>query len=178
MTLSDERLSIPERRVRELGLTLPVEMPPAGSYTRFVRDGELLWLSGHLPDSGGQAIHMGKLGRDLSTEQGYVAARQAAVCLLGSIRNAVGDLGRVQRVVKLLGMVNSTDEFTEQTQVINGASDLLEKVFEKGGVHARSAVGMVQLPRNNCVEIEAVVSLVPAHGRDGSTAAHEMEGTP
>jgi enamine deaminase RidA (YjgF/YER057c/UK114 family) len=171
MTVSDERLSGPERRVRELGLNLPADMPPAGKYTRFVHDGELLWLSGHLPDSGGQPIHMGKLGRDLTTAQGYEAARQAATCLLGTIRNAVGDLGRVQRVVKLLGMVNSTEDFTEQTQVINGASDLLEEIFGEGGIHARSAVGMVKLPRNNCVEIEAVVSLAAA-------PALAIQGTP
>jgi enamine deaminase RidA (YjgF/YER057c/UK114 family) len=161
MTVSDERVSNPERRVRELGLTLPVDMPPAGSYAKFVRNGELLWLSGHLPDSGGTPLYMGKLGRELTTAQGYEAARQATICLLGSIRNAVGDLDRVQRVLKLFGMVNSTEDFTEQTQVINGASDLLADVFGDIGLHARSAVGMAQLPRNNCVEIEAVVVLAP-----------------
>jgi enamine deaminase RidA (YjgF/YER057c/UK114 family) len=162
MTASGERLSTPEQRVRELGLTLPGRMPPSGRYAKFVQEGELLWLSGHLPDSAGAPLHMGKLGRELTTEQGYEAARQAAICLLGSIRTATGDLNRVTRVVKLLGMVNSTDEFTEQTQVINGASDLLAEVFGEDGLHARSAVGMAQLPRNNCVEIEAVVSLAPA----------------
>jgi enamine deaminase RidA (YjgF/YER057c/UK114 family) len=111
---------------------------------------------------------MGKLGRELTTGQGYEAARQAAICLLGSIRNATGDLNRVTRVVKLLGMVNSTDAFTEQTQVINGASDLLAEVFGEDGLHARSAVGMAQLPRNNCVEIEAVVSLAPAQNPTNS----------
>ena len=161
MTVSGERLWNPEQRVRELGLTLPVHMPPSGSYAKFVENGELLWLSGHLPDSAGTPVHMGKLGRDLTTEQGYEAARQAAICLLGTMRNATRDLTRVTRVVKLLGMVNSTDAFTEQTQVINGASDLLAEVFGQDGLHARSAVGMAQLPRNNCVEIEAVVSLAP-----------------
>jgi enamine deaminase RidA (YjgF/YER057c/UK114 family) len=163
MTVSDGRID-PELRLREMGLTLPVEMPPAGRYARFVRDGELLWLSGHLPDSAGAPLYLGKLGREVTTVQGYQAARQAAICLLGSIRNAVGDLGRVQRVLKLLGMVNSTEDFIEQTQVINGASDLLTEVFGNDGLHARSAVGMAQLPRNNCVEIEAVVSLVPENG--------------
>jgi enamine deaminase RidA (YjgF/YER057c/UK114 family) len=163
MTVSRGRID-PELRVRELGLALPVEMPPSGRYAKFVQDGELLWLSGHLPDSAGAPLYMGKLGRELTTAQGYEAARQAAICLLGSIRNALGDLGRVQRVLKLLGMVNSTEDFIEQTQVINGASDLLADVFGEDGLHARSAVGMAQLPRNNCVEIEAVVALVPQNG--------------
>jgi enamine deaminase RidA (YjgF/YER057c/UK114 family) len=148
-----------EHRLSEMGLTLPDSVPPAGNYTRAVRTGNLLFISGHLPDSSGEPLHKGKLGRDLTTEQGYDAARQAAINLLGTARKTLGDLNRVRRVVKLLGMVNSTEDFTEQPQVINGASDLLDEVFGEIATHARSAVGMAQLPRNNCVEIEAIVEV-------------------
>lgn len=148
-----------ERRLSEMGLTLPNIVPPAGNYVRAVRTGNLLFVSGHLPDSSGEPIHVGKLGHDLTMEQGYAAARQATINLLGTVRNALGDLNRVRRVVKLFGMVNSTEDFIEQPQVINGASDLLDEVFGEIATHARSAVGMAQLPRNNCVEIEAVVEV-------------------
>jgi enamine deaminase RidA (YjgF/YER057c/UK114 family) len=103
---------------------------------------------------------MGKLGRELTTEDGYQAARITAVNALGTIRAAVGDLGRVRRFVKLLGMVNSMPDFTEQPLVINGASDLIEQVFgAETGHHARSAVGMASLPRGNSVEIEMIVEI-------------------
>jgi enamine deaminase RidA (YjgF/YER057c/UK114 family) len=148
-----------ERRVAELRLALPDSIPPVGNYVRAVRTGDLLFISGHLPDSAGAPLHSGKLGRDVTTEQGYQAARQAAVNLLGTVRQHVGDLNRVHRIVKLLGMVNSTEAFTEQPQVIDGASDLLREVFGGAAMHARSAVGMAQLPRNNCVEIEAVIEV-------------------
>jgi enamine deaminase RidA (YjgF/YER057c/UK114 family) len=152
---------LPEARLAALGLTLPAVVPPVGLYVRAVLTGNLLFCSGHLPDSAGEPIHLGKLGRDLTTEQGYAAARQAAVNLLGTIRTSVGSLDRVRRVVKLLGMVNSTEDFVEQPLVMNGASQLLHDVLGERAIHARSAVGMVQLPRNNCVEIEAIVEIVP-----------------
>jgi enamine deaminase RidA (YjgF/YER057c/UK114 family) len=152
---------LPEARLAVLGLTLPAVVPPVGLYVRAVLTGNLLFCSGHLPDSAGEPIHLGKLGRDLTTEQGYAAARQAAVNLLGTIRTSVGSLDRVRRVVKLLGMVNSTEDFVEQPLVMNGASQLLHDVLGERAIHARSAVGMVQLPRNNCVEIEAIVEIVP-----------------
>lgn len=148
-----------ERRLSEMRLTLPDSVPPVGNYVRAVRTANLLFVSGHLPDSSGEPLHVGKLGRDLTTEQGYDAARQATINLLGTVRTALGDLNRVRRVVKLLGMVNSTEDFIEQPQVINGASDLLDEVFGEIATHARSAVGMAQLPRNNCVEIETVVEV-------------------
>lgn len=146
-----------DARVAELGITLPESIPPVGKYLRSVQTGNLLFVSGHLPDSAGDPIYTGKLGRDLTVEQGYEAAREAAIAMLGTVHQALGTLNRVTRIVKLLGMVNSTESFIEQPQVINGASDLLHEVFGASvAAHARSAVGMAQLPRNNCVEIEGV----------------------
>ncbi|RGC68603.1 Endoribonuclease L-PSP [Micromonospora sp. MW-13] len=145
-----------DARVAELGIDLPRSVPPVGNYLRSMQTGNLLFLSGHLPDSAGTPIHVGKLGRDLTVEQGYEAAREAAVAMLGTVRNALGSLDRVTRIVKLLGMVNSTEDFIEQPAVINGASDLFHEIFGDRAPHARSAVGMAQLPRNNCVEIEGI----------------------
>lgn len=148
-----------DRRLSELGLTLPEATTRRGTYASTARTGNLLFVSGHLPDSAGEPLHVGKLGRDLTTDQGYAAARQAGINLLGCVRAAIGDLDRVTAVVKLFGMVNSTEDFIEQSQVINGTSDLFAEVFEDAPLHARSAVGMAQLPRNNCVEIEVVIEL-------------------
>lgn len=147
----------PNERVKSLGISLPTSIPPVGNYVRSKITGNLLFLSGHLPDSAEEPIHLGKLGRDLTTEQGYAAARQAIIAMLGTIHNALGSLDRITAFVKLLGMVNSTEDFIEQPAVINGASDLLHEIFGETAIHARSAVGMAQLPRGNCVEIEAIV---------------------
>jgi enamine deaminase RidA (YjgF/YER057c/UK114 family) len=149
----------PDARVRELGLELPTSIPPVGNYVRAVVTGNLLFTSGHLPDSAGEPIHLGRLGDELTVEQGYAAARQAALNMLGTVVATAGSLGRVRRVVKLLGMVHSAPGFTEQPFVMNGASDLLQEVFGESALHARSAVGMAQLPRNNCVEIEGIFEL-------------------
>lgn len=151
----------PEERLAALRLELPSVIPPVGRYVRAVQTGNLLFCSGHLPDSAGEPVHLGKLGRDLTTEQGYAAARQAAVNLLGTIRSSLGSLDHVARIVKLLGMVSSTEDYVEQPLVLNGASDLLHEVLGERAIHARSAVGMAQLPRNNCVEVEAVVEVLP-----------------
>jgi enamine deaminase RidA (YjgF/YER057c/UK114 family) len=113
-------------------------------------------LSGHLPDSAGDPVHKGRLGSDLTVEEGYLAARQAAVNMLASAKAALGSLDRVRRVVKLFGMVCSAETFLAHTEVINGASDLLDEVFGEIAPHARSAVGLVQLPRGNCVELEGI----------------------
>lgn len=149
----------PEQRLAELRVTLPAKTARRGHYAPTARSGRLLFVSGHLPDSAGEPLHMGKLGRDLTTEQGYEAARQAAINMLAGVRIALGDLNQVKSILKLLGMVNCTDDFTEQPQVIDGASDLLHEIFGETAMHARSAVGMVGLPRNNCVELEAVIEL-------------------
>lgn len=147
----------PTERVKSLGIELPSSIPPVGNYVRARATGNLLFVSGHLPDSADDPIHKGKLGRDLTTEEGYAAARQAIVAMLGTIHNSLGSLDRVTGFIKLLGMVNSAEDYIEQPAVINGASDLLHDIFGETAIHARSAVGMAQLPRGNCVEIEAVV---------------------
>jgi enamine deaminase RidA (YjgF/YER057c/UK114 family) len=150
----------PEERLRELGYTLPAPPPPIGTYVGGVRTGNLLFLSGKGPDlQGGGRQWRGKLGAQLTTEEGYQAARDTMLNLLAVLRAELGELSRVRRIVKLLGMVNSTPEFGDQPKVINGASDLLVDVFGEQGRHARSAVGMAALPNGIPVEIEMVVEV-------------------
>lgn len=148
-----------EQKLAELGVTLPATTPPVANYVRTVQIGNLLFVSGHTALRDGQPVHPGKLGRDVTIEQGYEAARQIAIMMLSAVRDAIGDLDQVRRIVKLLGMVNSADDFTEQPKVINGASDFLVEVFGEQGRHARSAVGMGQLPGNACVEIEMILEV-------------------
>ena len=150
-----------EQRLAELGITLPPTTPPVANYVRTVRTGNLLFVSGQTAMRDGRPLHPGKLGRDVTVEQGYEAARQIAIGLLGAVRDALGDLDRVRRSVKLLGMVNSAEDFGDQPKVINGASDLLVEVFGEAGRHARSAVGMGALPGNASVEIEMIVEVEP-----------------
>lgn len=138
-----------EQRLKELGLDLPEIGVPRFSYVPFVRTGNLLFISGQVSSL------KGKLGREVNTAQGAEAARETALRLLAVAKQAVGNLDKV-RVVKLLGMVNSTPEFEEHPLVINGASDLLLEVLGQKGQHARSAVGMAQLPFSASVEIEAI----------------------
>jgi len=144
-----------EQKLTSLGLTLPRGTVPVANFVSTVQTGNLLFVSGHISTS-----LRGKLGRDVTREQGYKAARQIALDLLGSVHDALGDLDRVKRLVKLLGLVNSTEAFTEQPFVINGASDLLVEVFGTQGQHARSALGVAQLPANAAVEIEMIVEVV------------------
>ncbi len=144
-----------EQKLTSLGLTLPRGTVPVANFVSTVQTGNLLFVSGHI-----STTLRGKLGRDVTREQGYEAARQIALDLLGSVHDALGDLDRVKRLVKLLGLVNSTEAFTEQPFVINGASDLLMEVFGTQGQHARSAIGVAQLPANAAVEIEMIVEVV------------------
>jgi enamine deaminase RidA (YjgF/YER057c/UK114 family) len=149
----------PEERLHELGHVLPPAPKSVANYVGSVQTGNLLFLSGKGPDLVGGRKWQGKLGADFTTEEGYVAARDTMLNLLAVIKEDVGDLGRVRRVVKLLGMVNSAPDFTDQPKVINGASDLLVEVFGDRGRHARSAVGMTALPSGIPVEIEMIVEL-------------------
>ncbi|MBK9343295.1 MAG: RidA family protein [Dehalococcoidia bacterium] len=147
------------QRLNELGIELATPRPPQANYVSAVRTGNLIFLSGtgpYLPDGG---LVTGKVGAELTVEQGYAAARWAMLALLANLQAELGDLERVARVVKLLGMVNCTVDFTRQPEVINGASDLLVEVFGERGRHARSAVGMFALPRNIAVEIEMIVEV-------------------
>lgn len=149
-----------EARLAELGITLPDAPPPVASYVPFVRTGNLLYLAGLGPaDRPDGTSPRGRLGQDLTVEEGYEAARLTGINLLARLRGAVGDLDRVRQIVKLLSMVNSTPEFRDQPAVANGCSDLLVEVFGDRGRHARSAVGMASLPNNIPVEIEMIVEI-------------------
>jgi enamine deaminase RidA (YjgF/YER057c/UK114 family) len=147
-----------EARLKELNITLPSVPPPVANYVDSVRVGNLLFLAGNTaaPDW----KYKGKVGRDLTMQEGYDTARQVGLIMLARVRAALGSLDRVKRVVKVLGMVNSAEGFGDQPKVINGFSDLMVEVFgEAIGKHARSAVGMAGLPFNNAVEVEMVVGV-------------------
>lgn len=148
-----------EDRLKQLGLALPPVPTPVANYVPAVQTGNLLFLSGHGPGQGDGKIYKGKLGADLSVEDGYASARQVALCLISTLKNTLGDLDRVKRIVKLTGFVNSTPGFLDQPKVVNGASDLFVEVFGDKGRHARSAVGMVELPGGIPVEIELIVEI-------------------
>lgn len=148
------KILTPEDKLAELGLSLPPLRPASGNYVSCVRTGNLIFTSGQ-----GTNEYRGQLGSDVSLEVGYDAARQCMLNLLSVVKNEIGELSKVKRIVKVLGFVNSTPEFTDQPKVINGASDLLVQVFGERGRHARSAVGNAQLPHNNAVEIEMVVEI-------------------
>jgi enamine deaminase RidA (YjgF/YER057c/UK114 family) len=144
-----------EARLKEKNITLPAPAVPAGNYVEAVRTGSLLFLAGH-----GAWRGRGKVGKDLTLEQGYQAARDVGLSLLATTRAALGSLDKVKRVVKVLGMVNSAPGFTDQVKVMNGCSDLIVEVFgDQIGAHARSAVGMAELPFNIPVEIEMIVEV-------------------
>ncbi len=153
----------PEARLRELGITLPPVDPPVATYVKAVRSGNLVFLAGHGPcgDLTARPEYTGKVGRDRSIEDGQVAARATAVCLLASLKAEIGDLRKVRRIVKVLGMVNATESLQQHPAVINGCSNLLVEVFGERGRHARAAVGMASLPFNITVEIEMVVEVEP-----------------
>jgi enamine deaminase RidA (YjgF/YER057c/UK114 family) len=150
-----------EAKITELGLTLPPPAEPAANYVSYVIAGDMLYLAGHGQPRDTTAPKRGKLGKDLTTDEGYQCARMVGLNLLGTMKAALGDLDRVRQVVKVLGMVNCTPDFGEMPLVINGASDLLVQVFGDRGRHARSAVGMQALPFGIPVEIEMVVQIAP-----------------
>jgi enamine deaminase RidA (YjgF/YER057c/UK114 family) len=146
-------------RVRELGIELGDVSPPVANYVNAVRTGNLLFLAGKGPGKPGGGYVQGKVGQDLTVEEGYEAARLTAIAQLAVLKTELGDLNRVVRIVKVLGMVNATPEFTQQPEVINGFSDLMVEVFGERGKHARAAVGMNSLPRNIAVEVELIVEV-------------------
>ena len=148
----------PEEKIAQLGFSLPPAATPAAVYVPFVQSGNMLFLSGHIPKRKGQVV-VGQLGRTMQTAEAKQIAREVTVDLLGTLKAAVGDLGRIQRIVKVMGLVNSTPDFTEQHLVINGCSELLGEVFGDKGVHARSAFGVAQIPLGACVEIELIAEI-------------------
>jgi len=145
-----------EQRLKELGIELPPPPKPAANYVTCVRTGNLLFVSGHGP---GPNAPSGKLGQNLSVEQGYQVAREVGMNILATVRAELGSLDRVKRVVKVLGMVNSDPSFGDQPKVINGCSDLFVEVFGEAGKHSRSAVGFVALPNQIAVEIECTMEV-------------------
>jgi enamine deaminase RidA (YjgF/YER057c/UK114 family) len=150
-----------ESKLKELGLTLPAPPTPVATYIPAVRVGNLLFLSGVLPSLEGRLIMTGKLGQPLSIEQGMEAARVALLNGLAIVKSEVGSLDRVKRIVKMVGHIASAPGFTDQPQVLNGASDLLVAIFGEPGRHARVAVGAAELPRQAPVEIELIVEVLP-----------------
>jgi enamine deaminase RidA (YjgF/YER057c/UK114 family) len=145
-------------KLTELKITLPPVASPAAAYLPFVQTGNLVFLSGHIAKKDGKAW-VGQLGKNMSTSDGQAAARAIAIDLMGTLQAAVGDLNRVKRIVKLMSLVNSTGDFTEQHLVTNGASELIGEVFGAKGAHARSAFGVAQIPMGACVEIEMIAEL-------------------
>ncbi len=150
----------PEQNLQSLGIVLPKPITPQFNYVKYVRTGNLIYLSGQGPAKADGSYITGKLGRDLSIEDGAAAAKLTGINLIATLQNAIGDLSKVKRIVKVLGMVNCTDNFFDQPKVINGFSDLMVAVFGEKGKHARSAVGMYALPMNIAVEIEMIVEVV------------------
>ncbi len=150
-----------DARLDSLGIILAPVSPPVANYVNVVQSGNLLFLAGKGPKKADGEYIKGKLGRDLTEEEGYEAAKLVAGLQLAVLKDHLGDLNRVKRIVKVLGMVNSTDDFGNQPEVVNGFSDVMVAVFGEKGKHARAAVGMGSLPRNICVEIEMIVEVEP-----------------
>ncbi|GAB1435098.1 enamine deaminase RidA (YjgF/YER057c/UK114 family) [Sphaerotilus sulfidivorans] len=147
------------QRLQDLGISLPPVAVPAAAYVPFVRTGNLVFLSGHIAKKDGKPW-VGQLGRDMDTATGREAARAIAIDLMGTLQAAVGDLSKVRRIVKVMSLVNSTPDFTEQHLVTNGASELFAQVFgDQVGAHARSAFGVAQIPLGACVEIELIAEV-------------------
>jgi enamine deaminase RidA (YjgF/YER057c/UK114 family) len=145
-------------KLKELGIELPVAGAPAAAYVMSAQSGNTVYLSGHIAKKDGK-VWTGKLGATLGTDEGKAAARSIAIDLLATLHAHVGDLNRVTRIVKLMSLVNSTPEFTEQHLVTNGASELVADVFGEHGKHARSAFGVAQIPLGACVEIELIAEV-------------------
>jgi enamine deaminase RidA (YjgF/YER057c/UK114 family) len=157
--MSTEKFSGPVYdRLAKLGIELPPVATPAAAYVPFVRTGNLVFISGHIAKRDGKSW-VGQLGRNIDTATGKQAARAIAIDLMGTLQAAVGDLGNVERIVKVMSLVNSTPDFTEQHLVTNGCSELLAEVFGDKGAHARSAFGVAQIPTGACVEIELIAQV-------------------
>lgn len=144
----------PEEILEGLGLKLGPARKPLGNYVSCVQTGNLIYTSGQISEQ-----YIGQLGKDLTVEEGYLASRQALINLLCILKDELGELSRVKKVVRLFGMVHSASDFIDQPKVVNGASDLLVDIFGEKGKHARSAVGMAQLPKNAAVELELIVEI-------------------
>jgi len=150
-----------ETRIKELGYKLPEQANPGGNYvpTVLISKSNLIYTSGTISKAADGSLLTGKLGKDLEIEEGYSAAKQTGLNLLGSLKASIGELDKIKQIVKLLCLINSTDSFESHPLVANGCSDLLVEIFGEKGKHARSAVGVASLPSNVCVEIEMIVEI-------------------
>jgi len=148
-----------DKKLKDLKIELFKPAAPVANYVKTVRVGNLIFLAGHGPTKADGSNITGKVGKDLTMEQAYMAANQTAVSILSTLKTEIGDFNKVKRVVKVLGMVNCTADFTDHSKVINGFSDLIVSVFGEKGLHARSAVGMSSLPMNIAVEVEMIVEV-------------------
>jgi enamine deaminase RidA (YjgF/YER057c/UK114 family) len=151
----------PEDRLREMGLELPALSESLGTYEKGVISGTLLFLSGQGPRRPGEIVYRGKVGREYTLAEGYEAARFTMLALLATLRKFTGNLDNIRRVVRVTGYVNCTEDFVDHPKVINGASDLLVAIYGDRGRHARTALGVAQLPNGIPVEIEMIVELPP-----------------
>lgn len=145
-------------RLKALGIDLPPPGPPAAAYVMAATTGNTVFLSGHIAKRDGKPW-VGKLGKDMDTETGKSAARSIAIDLIATLQNHLGSLDKIKRIVKVMGLINSSDQYTEQHLVINGCSELLFEVFGESGKHARSAFGVAQIPLGACVEIELIAEI-------------------
>ncbi|CAB4563353.1 unannotated protein [freshwater metagenome] len=148
------------QRLSELGITLPAVATPAGAYVPAVVSGNLVFTAGQIPLVDGKLVATGKVGKDLTAEQGKEIARVCALNAVAAVKSVLGDLDRVKKIVKVVGFVASDASFTQQPAVVNGASELLEQIFGEKGIHARSAVGVAVLPLDAPVEVELIVEFV------------------
>ena len=153
-------MSDQEERLKSLGIELPEMAAPVANYLPYSKTGNLLFIAGQISRTKDGSNLRGKLGQDMDVEEGYDAARSAAIYTLSAIANAAGSLSNVSRIVRMLGMVNCTADFGDQPDVINGASDLFVEVFGEAGRHSRAAVGMSSLPGGAAVEIEVICELI------------------
>lgn len=145
-----------EKRLNELGLVIPEVNKPVAAYVPGIKAGEFIYVSGQLPIKEGKVLYQGKLGRDLSTEEGQAAAQLAAINCLAVIKSCIGDWDDLLQIVKINGYIQSEDNFYDQALVLNGASNLLEKIFSEKGKHARAALGVNSLPLNSACEVEMI----------------------
>ena len=156
---TDETPATHEQRLHSTGIVLPAALPAFGTYVPCVTHDGLLWMSGHFGTTPDTILYTGKVGLDVDTARARAAARSAAINMLATIRETVGTLNNVERVLTLNGVVNATSDYVEHTRVIDAASDVLVEVFGDAGRHARLAVGVASLPANMCLEIQAVLQL-------------------
>lgn len=150
----------PSDKLKELGIELPETAKPLASYLPSLRTGNYIFISGNLPIRDGKLVFEGKVPVDLSVEDGYEAAKIAAINIMAAIRGEIGDLAKVKRIVRLNGFVQCSDDFTMQPKVINGASDLFVEVFGDAGKHTRAVMGVNSLPLNSPVEIDAIIEIM------------------